>query len=83
MSEQERLSFLASRDLLSINEASAFTPYSGEYLSLLARKGKLPAIKIARNWLTTRKAVLVYLQKQQTKHQKMVAQLQELQKGVV
>ncbi len=83
MSEQERLTFLASKDLLSISEAAKLTPYSGEYLSLLARNGRLPAIKIARNWLTTRKAVLSYLQEQQQKHQNIVEQLRQLQEEVI
>ncbi len=83
MSEQERLTLLAREDLLSINEAAKLTPYSGEYLSLLARKGRLPATKIARNWLTTRKAVLWYLQIQKIKHQNIAMQLQQMQKGVV
>jgi excisionase family DNA binding protein len=68
MSEQERRAFLGSSELLSIGQAAELTPYSPEYLSLLARKGKLPAVKIARNWLTTRDAVRAYL-KQQRQHQ--------------
>lgn len=58
-------------------------PYSGEYLSLLARKGKISATKITRNWLTTSKAVLVYLQTQKFKHQKMACRFFQLQKGVI
>ena len=83
MSEQERLAFLSSTDLLSIAEAAKLTPYSADYLSLLARQGRLPATKIARNWLTTRKAILSYLQEQQVKHQGMATQLQQMQKGVM
>ena len=83
MSEQERLTLLSSTDLLSIGEAAKLTPYSADYLSLLARQGRLPAAKIARNWLTTRKAILSYLQEQQAKHQGMATQLQQMQKGVM
>lgn len=83
MSEQERLTFLAAKDLLSIGDAAKLTPYSADYLSLLARQGILPATKIARNWLTTRKAVLSYLQIQQQKHQSMARQLQQMQEGFV
>jgi Fic family protein len=36
------------------------TPYSQEYLSLLARKGRLEAIKRGRVWYTTRRAVAAY-----------------------
>lgn len=49
---------------ISISEAAKGTPYSQEYLSLLARKGKLEAKKIGRNWFTTREAVAKYIQKQ-------------------
>jgi hypothetical protein len=68
MSEKDRKSFLASGELISITEAAELTPYSAEYLSLRARTGHLKAMKIARNWLTTRGAVLLYLKKQQAKH---------------
>lgn len=69
MSDEERKSFLASGTLISISEASRLTPYSSEYLSLRARTGHLKATKIARNWLTTREAVLLYINKQKQKHQ--------------
>jgi Fic family protein len=36
-------------------------PYSQEYLSLLARQGKIDAHKKARNWLATEKSVADYL----------------------
>lgn len=68
MSEKERKSFLASGDLISIAEAALSTPYSAEYLSLRARTGHLKAMKIARNWLTTREAVLLYSEEQKQKH---------------
>lgn len=71
MSDKERRSFLASGNLISISEAARLTPYSAEYLSLRARTGHLRAMKIARNWLTTRKAVLSYLAEQERKHRKM------------
>jgi hypothetical protein len=43
-----------------LREAAQGTPYSQEYLSLLARKGRLEAIKRGRNWYTTRRAVAAY-----------------------
>jgi hypothetical protein len=46
---------------LSLTEASDGTPYSQEYLSLLARRGKIAARKIGRNWYITREAVAQYL----------------------
>ncbi|KKS13464.1 MAG: YadA domain-containing structural protein, partial [Candidatus Yanofskybacteria bacterium GW2011_GWA1_41_6] len=44
--------------------AANHTPYSQEYLSLLARKGKIYAKKIGRNWYTTAEAVDDYLKEQ-------------------
>lgn len=37
-------------------------PYSQEYISLLARRGKIDAFKEGRNWLTSKDAVLDYVQ---------------------
>lgn len=45
---------------ISLAQAAEGTPYSQEYLSLLARKGRLEAIKRGRAWLTTRQAVSDY-----------------------
>lgn len=45
---------------VTLAKAAAGTPYSQEYLSLLARKGQLDAVKRGRNWYTTREAVAVY-----------------------
>lgn len=45
---------------ISLQEAAEGTPYSQEYLSLLARTGKLDAAKQGRVWTTTRKAVEAY-----------------------
>lgn len=48
---------------ISLAQAAEGTPYSQEYLSLLARKGRLEAIKRGRVWLTTRQAVADYRQR--------------------
>lgn len=53
-----------SADLISLAEAAKLTPYSQEYISLLARRGKLLAWKQGRNWFTTKQATLDYLTKQ-------------------
>src|SRR3989344_5980972 len=50
--------------LISLAKAAQNTPYSQEYLSLLARKGKLTSKKIGRNWYTTRAAVEEYISQQ-------------------
>jgi hypothetical protein len=36
-------------------------PYGQEYISLLARQGKIDAYKEGINWLTTREAVESYI----------------------
>ena len=48
-------------EYISLAEASKLSPYSQEYLSLLARKGKLESIKTGRNWVATRKAIEEYV----------------------
>ena len=49
---------------ISLAEASKGSPYSQEYLSLLARRGKLDAKKIGRNWYTTKESLNKYLAEQ-------------------
>jgi Fic family protein len=46
--------------LQSISVASKETPFSSEYLSLLARKGRIPAIKVGRNWMITKTTISEY-----------------------
>ncbi|MFH1846527.1 MAG: Fic family protein [Candidatus Omnitrophota bacterium] len=43
------------------------TPYSQEYLSLLARRGKLEAVKYGRNWYTSKESVKRYISEQKRK----------------
>lgn len=45
---------------ISLRQAAEGTPYSQEYLSLLARSGRIEAIKKGRFWFTTRRAVEEY-----------------------
>jgi excisionase family DNA binding protein len=56
----------AQVELLSLKEASELTPYSADYLNLLARKGKIQARKIGRDWLITKPDLFRYLKHQQT-----------------
>lgn len=42
-------------------------PYGQEYISLLARQGKIDAYKEGRNWLTTKEAVEEYIKNRQRK----------------
>lgn len=46
---------------ISLKEATKYCDYSLEYLSLLARQGKIPAVKFNRNWMTTKEAIESYL----------------------
>ncbi len=45
---------------IPLREAAQGTPYSQEYLSLLARLGRIEAIKRGKVWHTTRQAILTY-----------------------
>lgn len=40
------------------------TPYSAEYLSLLARKGRIDAIKEGKTWKSTKKIIDTYINEQ-------------------
>jgi len=55
------LDALEEPELLTLTEASEITPYSQEYLSLLARKGLLGAVKQGRNWVISRRELNRYL----------------------
>lgn len=52
----------AEETWLPLREAARGTPYSQDYLGLLARTGRLEAIKRGRNWYTTRAAIAAYRQ---------------------
>lgn len=65
----------AQVELLSLKEASELTPYSADYLNLLARKGKIRARKIGRDWLITKPDLFDYLRHQQVESQMRSRQL--------
>ena len=52
--------FKGGQEFVSLAEAARGTPYSQEYLSLLARKGRIEAIKLGRNWVIKREALERY-----------------------
>jgi len=54
-------------ELVSLSELAKDSIYSQDYLSLLARQGKLSALKLGRNWLSSKKAVDEYIAKRQRK----------------
>lgn len=46
---------------ITLSEAAKLSGHSQEYLSFLARKGRLGAIKFGRNWVITKKELDRYL----------------------
>lgn len=52
---------LETEELIPLSEAAAIAGFSQDHLGLLARRGRLRARKIGRNWVTTRAAVEEYL----------------------
>ena len=52
---------------IPLSEAAKFSPYSQEYLNLRARHEKLKAIKIGRDWFTTKKWLDEYTREQERK----------------
>jgi hypothetical protein len=48
---------------ISLKEAADYSGYSQDYLSLRARQNKLKAVKIARNWVTSKEWINDYLKK--------------------
>jgi len=54
--------FEKGSEYISLTKASKGSPYSQEYLSLLARKGRIEAIKMGRNWFVKKEAVKRYIE---------------------
>ncbi len=48
-------------DYISLKDATKYCNYSQDYLKLRARQGKLKAVKIGRNWVTTKDWVEEYI----------------------
>ncbi|HEU5114829.1 MAG TPA: polymer-forming cytoskeletal protein, partial [Candidatus Paceibacterota bacterium] len=59
----------SNQEWLSMSEAAAHTPYSAEYLSLLARKKKLAAKKVGKVWYTTKAILDEYMRRQMIRNQ--------------
>ena len=55
------------KEYILLREAAKNSPYSQEYLSLLARRGKIHAIKKGRNWYTTKETLEEYIMSPYTK----------------
>ena len=56
--------FKGGSEFISLAKAAKGTPYSQEYLSLLARRGKIEAIKLGRNWFIKKEALENYRKQQ-------------------
>jgi Fic family protein len=50
-----------SEKYLTLSELAKETPYTGKYLNLLARTGKIEAHKEKRNWVTSKAAIEIYI----------------------
>lgn len=48
---------------ITLSEATKYCEYSQEYLSKLAKEGRLDAHKLKRNWVTTKAAIKEYIQR--------------------
>ncbi len=64
-------------ELLSLKEAAEISPYSADYLNSLARRGKIKATKIGRDWLIIRSDLFDYLRKQQAVSENRLSKLNE------
>lgn len=54
-------------EFLSLAKLAKGTTYSAEYLSLLARKGRIDAIKEGKTWKSTKKIIDIYVKEQKDK----------------
>ncbi|MDE1875134.1 MAG: helix-turn-helix domain-containing protein, partial [Patescibacteria group bacterium] len=68
---------------LSMAEAAGLTPYSAEYLSLLARKKKLTAKKVGKTWYTTKAVLDEYMKRQMLRNQIQNGDISSLAQTVV
>ncbi len=46
---------------ISLAEAAKISPYSQDYLNILARRGAIPAFKLKRNWVVTKESLQKYV----------------------
>jgi len=53
--------------LITLKQASEISNYSTDYLNIMARRGTIPAFKIKRNWMVSKKAFKEYLKSREKK----------------
>jgi len=61
------LNALEEPEILTLKEASLISPYSADYLGLLARKGRIGAFKKGNKWMITKPALLEYVNEMKEK----------------
>ena len=45
---------------ITLAQAAKVSPYSKDYLNILARRGAIPAFKLKRNWVVSKASLLQY-----------------------
>lgn len=58
VSSQENIMTIPESDMITTTEGAGLTGYSGQYIRVLARMKVLPAKKIGRDWVVSKKALL-------------------------
>ncbi len=51
---------------ITLAQASKISPYSQDYLNVLARRGAIPAFKLKRNWMVNKESLLEYVNTHKT-----------------
>lgn len=46
---------------ITLAEAASISPYSQDYLNIMARRGSIPAFKLKRNWMVSRESLMQYV----------------------
>jgi hypothetical protein len=46
---------------ITLAQAAKVSPYSKDYLNILARRGAIPAFKLKRNWVVSKESLLQYV----------------------
>jgi hypothetical protein len=58
---------LEEPEILSLKEASEISLYSADYLSLLARRGRIGALKEGNKWMITKPELIKYVNEMKSK----------------
>jgi hypothetical protein len=61
------LNAIEEPEILSLKEASEISPYSADYLGLLARRGRIGAFKKGNKWMITKPELLKYVNEMKSK----------------